>query len=284
MSKQTDDLFDDEVTTGATLESGTTIGGNQVYHLGNDGQGSGLDVETVDGSEPVHKGTKYKTESVTVTDIGGEVRSFATPSSNPWGVSVDSSNCIWIGDDDRSIYELDNSGNVQSQYNTPEVAYYGLNFDSSDCLWHAVNDCIYKLDRNINTIDTFTAPSASARGIGLDTSSCIWLSDNTFDNSSIYRVDQTGTEISQISAPSQDPTGLDVDSSNCIWHCDDTAGSIWKLNRSGTIQTGFASPSDIPRGLNMTSDGSDLLHIDKRRNDMVEISLSKVTEQRLSKL
>jgi len=36
----------EDVATGATLASGTTIGGNTAFHKGNDGSGSGL---TADG-------------------------------------------------------------------------------------------------------------------------------------------------------------------------------------------------------------------------------------------
>ena len=38
-----------EIATGATLASGTTIGGNTSFHAGNDGPGSGLDADTIDG-------------------------------------------------------------------------------------------------------------------------------------------------------------------------------------------------------------------------------------------
>lgn len=38
-----------EIETGATLASGTTIGGNTAWHSGNDGNGSGLDADTVSG-------------------------------------------------------------------------------------------------------------------------------------------------------------------------------------------------------------------------------------------
>lgn len=39
-----------EVKTGASLASGTTIGGNTSWHAGNDGGSSGLDADTVDGN------------------------------------------------------------------------------------------------------------------------------------------------------------------------------------------------------------------------------------------
>lgn len=40
-----------EVETGASLLSGTTIGGNTAWHAGNDGTGSGLDADQLDGSD-----------------------------------------------------------------------------------------------------------------------------------------------------------------------------------------------------------------------------------------
>lgn len=43
------DVDPEDVETGATLLSGTTIGGNVSWHAGNDGAGSGLDADTLDG-------------------------------------------------------------------------------------------------------------------------------------------------------------------------------------------------------------------------------------------
>jgi hypothetical protein len=42
----------EDVETGATLASGTTIGGNTAFHQGNDGNGSGLVADTVRGNSP----------------------------------------------------------------------------------------------------------------------------------------------------------------------------------------------------------------------------------------
>lgn len=44
-----DGIVPEDVETGASLISGTTIGGNTAWHAGNDGGGSGLDADTVDG-------------------------------------------------------------------------------------------------------------------------------------------------------------------------------------------------------------------------------------------
>jgi len=43
------DVVPDAVETGATLASGSTIGGNTAWHAGNDGYGSGLDAATLVG-------------------------------------------------------------------------------------------------------------------------------------------------------------------------------------------------------------------------------------------
>ena len=45
------DELPENVETGASLVSGTTIGGNTAWHAGNDGNGSGLDADTLDGIE-----------------------------------------------------------------------------------------------------------------------------------------------------------------------------------------------------------------------------------------
>lgn len=42
----------DEIEAGATLLSGTTIAGNTAFHAGNDGEGSGLDAEFLQGETP----------------------------------------------------------------------------------------------------------------------------------------------------------------------------------------------------------------------------------------
>jgi len=46
----------DNVIVGASLASGTTVSGNTAFHLGNDGQGSGLDADTVDGKQATDLG------------------------------------------------------------------------------------------------------------------------------------------------------------------------------------------------------------------------------------
>jgi hypothetical protein len=51
------DVVPSDIETGASLASGTTIGGNTAFHAGNDGDGSGLDADTVDGNEASNLGS-----------------------------------------------------------------------------------------------------------------------------------------------------------------------------------------------------------------------------------
>jgi|APHM01.1.fsa_nt_gi hypothetical protein len=55
------------VTVGASLASGTTISGNKAFHAGNDGAGSGLDAETLNGETSSSLGQDFATEQGTAT-------------------------------------------------------------------------------------------------------------------------------------------------------------------------------------------------------------------------
>lgn len=62
---------------GAGLLSGTTIGGNTAWHQGNDGPGSGLDADTVDGEAP-----PFYSDSDAVTAINSDSDHGSTASHN----------------------------------------------------------------------------------------------------------------------------------------------------------------------------------------------------------
>lgn len=71
----------EDVETGASLLSGTTIAGNTAFHSGNDGTGSGLDADTVGGLQP------------------GEVEHYSTKSN----ISVEAGQFA-VADDTGSLY------------------------------------------------------------------------------------------------------------------------------------------------------------------------------------
>lgn len=97
-----------DIQTGATLVSGTTVAGNEAIHTGNDGAGSGLNADTVQGNDStvfVNFGNIY---SKSTTSAGSVLSGFASPSGRPRGIGLDSSDSLWNADDGAdSIYHID---------------------------------------------------------------------------------------------------------------------------------------------------------------------------------
>jgi len=227
MSKQADDLFDDEVTTGATLDSGTTVGGNQVFHLGNDGEGSGLDVETVDGQEPVTKGEKYKIvdiiDSVSVID---KYQPQDKLSTNITGITGTSDGCLWVSErTNGSVFQIDGNASIISKFSTEDRAE-DISSDSNDSLWVAISfNEVYQYSRSGNNISNFQSP-CSSKGIGVDNNDSVWIVSNSFD--SIQRLNQSGTVISGFSE--FNPGQIGIQSNNSIWVSDNAGFEVLDIN------------------------------------------------------
>jgi hypothetical protein len=103
-----------EIETGATLVSGTTIAGNEAIHSGNNGAGSGLDADTVQGNDSTVFVNFGNTYSKSTTSVASVLSQFASPSSSPRGIGLDSSDSLWHADDDAtSIYQLTISEKIQ---------------------------------------------------------------------------------------------------------------------------------------------------------------------------
>lgn len=137
-------LLPEEVKTGASLVSGTTIGGNTSWHSGNDGSGSGLDADTLDGNQSSHflASSNYNPESDThsryadseaVSAVDSEVSAAATSvsgldsavSSNDSDISSLQSNKSDTGHTHDNLYY--NEG--QNLTGTSRVGGSGLFFD-----------------------------------------------------------------------------------------------------------------------------------------------------------
>lgn len=77
-------------------------------------------------------------------------KSFASPSTSPRGVGLDSDNCIWNVDGGTDkIYKLDQTGSVVTSFASPGGGPYGVGVDSGDCIWNAdlAANRIYRLDQ-----------------------------------------------------------------------------------------------------------------------------------------
>ena len=147
-----------EIETGATLVSGTTIAGNSAIHSGNDGTGSGLDADTVQGNDSTVFVNFGNTYSKSTTSAGSVLSQFASPSGGPQGIGLDSSDSLWHADASAgSIYQLNQSGSVLSQFPPPSGFPQGIGLDSSDSLWHADSsaDSIYQLNQSGSVLSQF---------------------------------------------------------------------------------------------------------------------------------
>lgn len=88
------DVIPKKVETGASLVSGTTIGGNTAWHAGNDGSGSGLDADTVDGTEANDLQISMATDSGSFTESKVSAES-ATVHSVSFGNVYDPNKVSW---------------------------------------------------------------------------------------------------------------------------------------------------------------------------------------------
>lgn len=230
MSKQVHDLFDDEVTTGATLDSGTTIGGNKAYHFGNDGQGSGLDAETVNGKEIATTGETY-TKSTTNVLLGG---------TSPATGGIDQSeftSSVWVGGGrSNSIYELDLNGNIQKQFSTPCEDLTGLALDAdNDSIWYTgvFADSVFEINQNGTIQSGFNSPGGAVSGIATDSSNSLWVSDSSDGQAFISEHNRAGTQ--QDSFNVSDLNNIAVKKSNdSIFRVLDT--KLKEYNQSGAVQ------------------------------------------------
>ena len=181
----------DEIQTGATLLSGTSINGNEAIHPGMDGSGSGVDADLVRGGEPVEEGLVIGGSK---SDAGSVQSGFETPGISPKGVGVDSSDSIWHADaSDNSIYELNQTGTVQSQFASPSNEPQGVGLDSSDCIWNADigADSIFEINQAGTVQSGFASPSDFPIGVGVDSSDCIWHAEPS--TGSIYELTRKDT-------------------------------------------------------------------------------------------
>jgi len=258
----------DEVNTGATLLSGTTINGNTAIHPGMDGHGSGVDADFVLGNEALETGSFYSFSETTA----GEIQTtFSTPSDRAGGVGLDSNNCIWHASNTTSpgsIYELDQTGSIMSQFTTPSQNPVGVGINSNDCIWSVDSfaDSIYKLNQSGSIITSFSSPSDNGAGIDVDSSSSLWHADNT--GSSIYELDTNGTILTQFSSESSTPTGLGVDDRDSLWVCNYNKDTIREMDRSGSLFSSFSVPG-FGDGVGIENNGS-LWHSSGDNREVIE--------------
>lgn len=182
----------------------------------------------------------------TITKFG----TFATPSSNPKGLGMDSQGFFWHADADAlKIYKL-RGGSIIASFATPSSSPVGVDLDSNDCIWHCdESGTAYKLDQTGSIITSWATDGDS--GVGVDPNGCIWFANNGGDT--IEQYDQAGSLVSNFDTPNYIPTGVGIDPNGCIWN--PNQGPVFKFDQSGAQIASFSSPCSSGQGLQVTPAG-----------------------------
>lgn len=232
---QAHDVRPDEVETGATLLSGTTIDSNTAIHIGMDGSGSGVDADFIRGKVAAEQGTFY---SYNQSGTGETLEQFSSPCNGAYGLEIENdTGCIWLteGNQETSLYKFDKSGN-QLQSSDLAGTPRGLSIsESTGCLWvvDSDNNDISKLNKSGGNIQTISSPSANPWGVAVEESSqSLWTTNNF---SSFYTIDQTGTVISTTSLSNGvSVNNIDQDKNGCVW-ISEGESSFWQYDQSGSF-------------------------------------------------
>ncbi|MFW6172626.1 MAG: hypothetical protein ACOC5T_02675 [Elusimicrobiota bacterium] len=179
---------------------------------------------------------------------GSILDSFASPSSTPVGVGVDSDGCIWNMDRSSKIYKMNQSGSIISSFTGSAANPTGLDIDANDYIWYADRDgtgTIYKSTREGTVLDSWGSPSSVPQGVDMDSNGCIWVADQ---GNIIHKCKQDGSIISSFTTPDYN-YGLSIDNNDCLWHIRYFSAVIVQINQSGSLVSSFACPSSGYRGV-----------------------------------
>lgn len=253
------DVMPEEVETGATLISGTTIGGNEAFHKGNDGKGSGLNADFFRGrgprkvgllEDPNNDGIATPVQGITEVDVGNVT---ANPSTG--GGLTSSGDSIIV-----QVAGGSPAGSIITGFDVGIGTITGVGVDSSDNIWVGEPgpgaDSIAKVDATGSLISTTEFAVQGVRGIGFDSSDSLWVADNQDD--SIYKFNQSASLVTQFAAASFDPAGVGIASDNSVWVGQQgfSPARIIEYDSAGTAQSSFTAPSSTAGGIGFDSNGS----------------------------
>jgi len=239
----------DEIETGATLLSGTTINSNEAIHPGMDGSGSGVDADFVKGNEPLQTGSFFSfSES---SGLFSAQEKFVTPSSGPTDIGLDSSDSIWITEEFSSVYEVNQSGTIQTQLN--KNIPVGIDSDSNDCIWVYAHDpnnleSVFKLDQSGTELTNYVPNNGSGSSLTIDSNDSIIYVESSSEK--MYKENQSGTLIFERSLFRIDPIGVGSKTNDSLYTTFFATESIYvvdenqnKLNGFKTPRTGITNPN-----------------------------------------
>ncbi|MBN1338940.1 MAG: choice-of-anchor D domain-containing protein [Bacteroidales bacterium] len=159
---------------------------------------------------------------------------FSNPSINDsYGMTHDG-NHLWITDHTTSssvpayAMELDNSGNIVSQFNLPDHYMSGIAYDNGD-FWVATYypnpGTIYKVDATGSVIKQIPTPNEQPWDLCLQGSD-LWVVD--YNANMIYKTDQNGTVLESHACENMKPAGIVYDG-QYLWYVDGQLSSDSKL-------------------------------------------------------
>lgn len=203
---------------------------------------------------------------------GDILSSFAWIGTEPRGVTHDGIN-LWINDRDvNKIFELNESGSVQSSWAVPGTERpSGMGHDGTNLWWSnglGGTPRILESSETGSTISSFVSPDTSIQGVTHDGTN-LWMVEDSV--AKIFETNETGTIQSSFSTPDTEESGLTWDGTN-LWHANRGAvDKIFELTTTGTILSSFATPGSDAWGLGY--DGNNLWNADQTADKVFEVEV-----------
>lgn len=242
------------------------IGGNKVWHAGNDGLGSELDADYIDGKnaewglmqqkevltvilspfeQALDNGMCYDGQylwcagegatAAVVSPNGALVRTVSSPGFiGSTGLAWDGQ-YVWsvCGNGDEKVYKINpDNGNVLLSFNAPVYEMYGLTYDGT-YLWgiSAVTNRVYCFSKNGSVIKSFPFPGLFCDGLAWD-GTYLWgvIGDNNAEKYSniICKFTTNGEFLEFYSMPGSDYNSITFDG-NFLWVFNCMTRTIEKL-------------------------------------------------------
>lgn len=190
---------------------------------------------------------------------GSLLSSFDSPSDQPYGISIDSSESIWIVEPN-TMYKLSRDGSlISSVYPNTYIGFLrGIGINSSDSLW-VVETTYNTADRlttsgslvnSFDVIPNYGFYYGSPIGSGVDSNDSIWVSyyGDDYADSSVFKFDSSGTQLNAFNIPSTYPNGLGVDPTGSIWFRETINNNLYKYSYNGSLISSISVPSQIRDG------------------------------------
>jgi streptogramin lyase len=179
--------------------------------------------------------------------------------SNQWGIAVDDSGNVWVGNggNGNTVTEINGVTNQIIGSYSVGSAPYGVAVDASDNVWitNYVDRTVTKLNGSTGvTIGTYAA-GVNPRGIAVDASGNAWIT-NFGPGGTVTEINgNTGAAIGSYNVGAN-PTAVAVDASGNIWVANLADDSVTKLNgANGSVLGTYSVGASHPRAIAVDGSG-----------------------------